>query len=55
MVHRRRCSAFSRLLLQVNIDEVCHLTEAVTEALAEPVAHGGRATRPISRIVATGQ
>ena len=45
MRHRRRCRAFLRSLLQLNTDEVCHLTGVVTEALAEPVAHADGATR----------
>ncbi len=40
MVHRGRCSAFARSLLQLNIDGVCHLKGVATEALAKPVAHG---------------
>ena len=48
MVHRRRCGAFPTSILQLNIDDVCHLTGVATEALAKPVAHVGSATRPES-------
>ena len=46
MVRRGQCSAFPRLLLQLNIDNVCHLTEVATEALAKPVAHADSAVSP---------
>ena len=35
-----RCSAFARLLLQVDIDKGVNLSEVVSEALAEPVTRG---------------
>lgn len=40
-----RCIAFARLLLRLNIDRACHLTEAVTAVPAEPAARVERATR----------
>ena len=39
---------FQTSILQLNIDNVCHLTGVATEALAKPVAHVGSATRPES-------
>ena len=45
MAHRTQCSASARSLLQLGSDEACRLTEVVTIALAEPVAHGASANR----------
>ena len=46
MGYQGRCRAFAKSPLQLNVDEPCHLSEAATEALAEPVAHAASATQP---------
>ena len=46
MAHRWRCSAFARLLLQLNVEKPCRPTEVATDAPAEPVPRAASANQP---------